>query len=115
MELPLLSQVRRLIRSRCCNYDQCHCLALDTGEECICPQYWALSLLCRHFRYCVLPGDPELEAAVLGDDVQRKCCLCGKPVLAKSNRAKYCPGCAVDQRRKKEAERKREKRRSIRI
>jgi len=37
-----------------------------------------------------------------------KCCaICGKPVYSSSNRTKYCPACAKQERRKQDAKRKR--------
>ena len=71
---------RRLVHS-CCNYDCGNCLLLDAG-------------LC---------------AALLHRADRKKCVLCGGYYLPKSNRAKYCPECAVAARRKKEAERQRKR------
>ena len=71
---------RRLVHS-CCNYDCGNCLPLDDG-------------LC---------------AALLHRADMKKCVLCGGSYLPKSNRAKYCPECAVATRRKKEAERQRKR------
>lgn len=42
------------------------------------------------------------------DDVKR-CAVCGATFAPKSNRAKYCPACAVRMRRRKEAERQRKR------
>ena len=42
------------------------------------------------------------------DEVKR-CVECGAVFTPKSNRAKYCPDCAVRMRRKKEAERQRKR------
>ena len=38
---------------------------------------------------------------------RKRCVICGKPVLSKSHRAKYCPACSVQERRRRDAERKR--------
>jgi uncharacterized Zn finger protein (UPF0148 family) len=38
----------------------------------------------------------------------KRCAVCGKPVYSSSNRAKYCPVCAKQERRKQDAKRKRE-------
>ena len=99
---------RRLIHS-CCNYDCGNCLLLDNGEECVCPQGITYSLICKWFRAAVLPLDTGLYAALLHRAEMKKCVLCGGSYLPKSNRAKYCPGCAVTARRKKEAERQRKR------
>ena len=42
------------------------------------------------------------------DDIKR-CTVCGAAFTPNSNRAKYCPDCAVQVRRKKEAERQRKR------
>ena len=97
---------RRLVHS-CCNYDCGNCLLLDNGEECVCPQSITYSLICKWFRAAVLPLDAGLCAALLHRADRKKCVLCGGYYLPKSNRAKYCPECAVAARRKKEAERQR--------
>ena len=97
---------RRLVHS-CCNYDGGCCLLLDNGEECICPQSITYSLICKWFRAAVLPLDAGLCAALLYRDRMKPCAICGGYFLPNSNRAKYCPECAVAARRKKEAERQR--------
>ena len=56
--------VRRLVHS-CSNYDGGNCLLLDDGEECVCPQSIAYSLVCKWFRAAVLPTDKGLCAALL--------------------------------------------------
>ena len=95
---------RRLIHS-CCNYDCGNCLLLDDGEECVCPQSITYSLICRWFRAAVLPLDTGLYAALLYRADRKKCVLCGRPYLPKSNRAKYCPDCAKQERRRKTRDR----------
>ena len=99
---------RRLIHG-CCNYDSGCCLLLDNGEECVCPQSITYSLICKWFRAAVLPLDAGLYAALLHRADMKKCVLCGSFYLPKSNRAKYCPDCAVATRRRKEAERQRKR------
>ena len=99
----------RILVHSCCNYDCGNCLLLDGGEECICPQSITYSLVCRWFRAAVLPLDAGLCAALLHRADRRKCVLCGGYYLPKSNRAKYCPDCAVTARRRKEAERQRKR------
>ena len=81
---------------------------LDDGEECVCVQSISYSLLCRWFRAAVLPLDAALcaEISKSRDEVKR-CVECGAVFTPKSNRAKYCPDCAARVRRKKEAERQR--------
>ena len=102
---------RRLVHS-CCNYDCGNCLLLDNGEECVCPQSITYSLICKWFRAAVLPLDAGLCAALLHRTDRKKCVLCGGYYLPKSNRAKYCPECAVRMKRTKATERKRKQRRN---
>ena len=108
MNYPQYQAVRRLVH-KCCNYKDGNCLLLDDGEECVCVQSITSSLICKWFRAAVLPLDGELCAALLHREDMKKCVLCGCGYLPKSNRAKYCPNCAVVARRKKEAERQRKR------
>ena len=96
--------VRALVH-RCCNYQDGNCLLLDDGEECICPQSITYSLICKWFRAAVLPLDAALYATLLHRANMKKCVLCGGSYLPKSNRAKYCPNCAEQERRRKTRER----------
>ena len=95
---------RRLVHS-CCNYDSGNCLLLDDGEECVCPQSITYSLVCRWFRAAVLPLDAVLCAALLYRDRMKPCAICSSYYVAKSNRAKYCPACAEQERRRKTRDR----------
>lgn len=97
--------VQRLVHS-CCNYDQGNCLLLDDGwDTCVCVQSISYSLICRWFRAAVLPLDESLCAALLHREDRKKCVLCGGWYVPKSNRAKYCPDCAEQERRRKTRER----------
>ena len=91
---------RKLVHS-CCNYDCGCCLLLDNGEECVCPQSITYSLICKWFRAAILPLDAGLCVALLHRADMKKCVLCGNSYLPKSNRAKYCPDCAKQERRRK--------------
>lgn len=95
---------RKLVH-RCCNYAEGNCLVL----ECVCVQSISYSLLCRWFRAAVLPQDDSLCTALLYRDQMKPCVVCGASFVPKSNRAKYCPDCAITARRKKEAERQRKR------
>lgn len=107
-------RVRTLIRRLCANCDGGNCILLDDGEPCACPQLLTPSLICRYFRSCVLPADRELFHDVMLTSASRRCVICGAPVVSGSNAAKYCPRCAVRERRRKDAERKRKPRIPIR-
>ena len=95
---------RKWVR-QCCNYGEGNCLVL----ECVCVQSIAYSLICKWFRAAVLPLDTGLCAALLYRDQMKPCVICGGLFVPKSNRAKYCPDCAVATRRRKEAERQRKR------
>ncbi len=75
--------VRRLVHS-CCNYDCGNCLLLDDGEECICPQSIAYSLICKWFRAAVLPLDAGLCAALLYRDRMKPCAICGSYTMCQN-------------------------------
>ena len=85
----------RRLTHECCNYCDGNCLLLDDGEECVCVQSISYSLLCA-------------EISKSREEVKR-CTVCGAAFVPKSNRAKYCPDCAARVRRKKEAERQRQR------
>ena len=108
MDEKQLSHAKKLIRSLCCNYDHGNCIALDNGEPCVCVQSISYSLLCKWFRYAVLPDDEELQADIMRKRPEKSCLVCGKPIFSNSNHAKYCRDCAKRERRKQDAKRKRE-------
>ena len=76
--------------------------------ESLASAYISYSLLCNWFRNAVLPADHELLADVMRERPGKRCAVCGKPVYSSSNRTKYCPACAKQERRKQDAKRKRE-------
>ena len=98
---------KKLIRRLCANYDGGCCLPLDDGDLCPCPQMISPTLICKYFRAAVLPDDRRLYAAIMEQKPARSCCICGAPIVSLSNAAKYCPACAIRERRRKDAERKR--------
>ena len=109
MSYPQYRKARKLTHE-CCNYCNGNCLLLDDGEECVCVQSISYSLLCRWFKVAVLPLDAALCAEITkGRDEIKRCAVCGAAFTPNSNRAKYCPDCAVQVRRKKEAERQRKR------
>ena len=74
----------------------------------MCVQSISYSLMCRWFRVAVLPLDGELAAALLYRGSRKRCAVCGAAFVPKSNRGKYCPGCAGCMKKRKAAERKAE-------
>ena len=109
MSYPQYRKARKLTHE-CCNYCDGNCLLLDDGEECVCVQSISYSLLCRWFRAAVLPLDGALYAEIIQSrDEVKRCVECGAVFTPKYNRAKYSPDCAARGRRKKEAERQRQR------
>ena len=102
-------QAASLIRQECCCCEDGNCIVLDDGDTCTCPQTVSFSVCCKWFRWAVLPLDGTLEAEIFRDKDLKRCVVCGGVFVPKSNRAKYCPGCAarVHRRQKTESERKR--------
>ena len=95
-------RAKKLICRLCANYDGGNCLLLDDGDFHGCPQLITPVLICNYFRAAVLPADPELHTQVTGAVYNWKhCTLCGKPFIARSNRAKYCAPCGQRERRRK--------------
>ena len=99
----------RSLTKRCCNYAEGECLPLDGA----CPQAISYSLICKHFRYAVLPTEPDLEQEILHPKGLLRCVVCGTSFLAHSGRAKYCPDCAKAVHRKQKAAYARRKRSSV--
>ena len=102
-------QANTLIRRECCNCENGACIALDDGDSRTCPQMISFSVCCKWFRWSVLPQIGTLEAEIFRDKELKRCAVCGRVFVPKSNRAKYCPSCAarVHRRLKTESERKR--------
>ena len=102
-------QANALIRRECCCYEDGNCMFLDDGDTCACPQTASFSVCCKWFRWSVLPQIGTLEAEIFRDKDLKRCSVCGKPYVPKSNRGKYCPDCAarVHRWQKTESERKR--------
>ncbi len=102
--LPRMSPSQRkranaLIHKLCCNYIDGHCILLD----CECPQSISYSVCCKWFRNAILSQDKSLFAEVIEPEQKKRCVVCGKAFVPKSNRAKYCSECAVKERKKKKA------------
>ena len=106
-------RVRQMIRRLCANCDGENCLLLDDGDPCVCPQLITPSLICKYFRAAVLSEDQELQTALLHRCDAKRCESCGALFVPASNRGKYCPLCAVLEKRKKTRERVRRHRASV--
>jgi len=80
------AQIRKLIRSECCNYDDGNCMVLFDGCERTCPQSISLRLICRWFIEAVLPLDSKLQIALkTAPNIQTSQCeLCGKILSVKA-------------------------------
>ena len=102
-------QANALLRRECCCYEDGNSMLLDDGDTHTCPQTISFSVCCKWFRWAVLPLDGTLEAEIFRDKELKRCAVCGRVFVPKSNRAKYCPDCAarVHRRQKTESERKR--------
>lgn len=105
-------KVNQLIKATCCNYQHRNCLLRDNDEARPCPQLLSRSLFCKWFLDAVLPSDKVLHEEIMKVGILKKCCVCGQPFRAVSNRAKYCERCQTLERRKHEAERLRKRRKS---
>ena len=78
---PQSRKVNSLVRRECCNCDNGHCILLDDGDECVCPQLISCSLLCKWFRIAVLPLDKLLYAELFQSEDRRRCTVCGAALL----------------------------------
>ena len=107
---PQSRKVNALVKKECCNCDNGHCILLDDGEECVCPQTISFSLLCKWFRTAVLPADKLLYAELYQTEDRRRCTECGASFASTSNNVKYCPEYRKRVQRMKATERKRKQR-----
>ena len=107
MNAAQLRHAGRLIRRQCANFDNGKCLLL--GDVDPCPQLITFSLICRYFRRAVLPEDAELCAKIFREHPARRCVLCGARIYSTSNAAKYCPSCAIKERRRRDVLRKKKR------
>ena len=103
-----LRSVRGLTK-RCCTFSGGDCLLLDG----VCPQYVSRSLLCLWFRRAVLPQQPKLQQTLLRPKKLRRCAVCGRGILARSGRTKYCPACAATVHRRQKAKSARKRRSGV--
>ena len=78
---PQSRKVNSLVKKECCNCERGHCILLDDGEECVCPQLISCSLLCKWFQIAVLPLDKLLyaERHVLCIKIEQRQILPGLP------------------------------------
>ena len=88
-------QANALLRRECCCYEDGNCMLLDDGDTHTCPQTISFSVCCKWFRWSVLPQIGTLEAEIFRDKELKRCAVCGRVFVPKSNRAKYCPDCAA--------------------
>ena len=95
-------QANALIRRECCCYEDGNCMLLDDGDTHTCPQTISFSVCCKCFRWSVLPQIGTLEAEIFRDKELKRCAVCGRVFVPKSNRAKYCPDCAARVHRRQE-------------
>ena len=107
---PQSRRVNALIKRECCNCDNGHCILLDDGEECVCPQLISYSVLCKWFQAAVLPLDKDLYAELYAPEDRRRCTVCGASFASVSNSVKYCPECRKRITRRQAAERMRKMR-----
>ena len=82
-------QANALIRRECCCYEDGNCMFLDDGDIHACPQTISFSVCCKWFRWSVLPQIGTLEAEVFRDKELKRCAVCGRVFVPKSNRGKY--------------------------
>ena len=106
MDNSQFRRAKKLIRHLCANCDGGFCFLLDHGDPCICPQTLSYTLICKYFRAAVLPADRKVHRAIMSARPVKCCRICGKPIFSCSNSVKYCPACALRERRRRDRERK---------
>jgi hypothetical protein len=113
-------KITDLIKDECANYDSVDGTCLHIGNDCPCVQMISKCsfqdkgiLMCKYFRDNVLPLDADLNIEINKNLNTKKCAVCNKPILAKSNRSKYCDDCQQKIRRKQYAESKQKNRTGV--
>ena len=101
--------IRKLVTNLCANYDpEYGCLPLDC--DCVMlGKAYCRNAMCRYFRECVLPNDPELSASLQNLPAKR-CKHCGKPFPAKGRKLYCSEDCAAAARKEQTAKRVRKHR-----
>lgn len=102
-------KIKKLIKSKCANYCDDNCIALDEGEGCCCVQMISNHFMCNYFKNAVLPNDEILEMELTGISSKDRCVLCKKPIIKTNNRKIYCAECAKRRLRFQQAEYARKK------
>ena len=107
---PQSRKVNSLVKKECCNCERGHCILLDDGDECVCPQLISYSLLCKWFRVAVVVVAGIVDAELYQTGDKKKCTECGAFFASTSNSVKYCPVCRKRITRRQAAERMRKRR-----
>jgi len=124
-ENKIMADAARLAKAECVNYDKGMCRETDLMCDVARSQYTIHdgAMNCDYFFEAVLPMDKELNAAVwssirhdmfapwlipweqveLRTNALKVCATCGKYFVSSSNRQKYCSACAVEAKRKRDA------------
>ena len=89
---PQSRKVNSLVKKECCNCERGHCILLDDGEECVCPQLISCSLLCKWFQIAVLPLDKLLYAELFKTEDKKRCTECGTFFVSKIEQRQILPG-----------------------
>ena len=102
--------IKKLVVSMCANFDREYgCLPLEC--ECVMLHKCWTGGGCRYFRDAVLPLDPMLVAAIMGEAVEtRPCALCGGVFPVDGKRVYCSAACEKNALRKKKRDYMRKKR-----
>lgn len=104
--------VCRLIRNTCCNCKGDYCIALD--DECVqllSPHH----IYCKYFLRAVLPLKENLLIDITKDDRAKRCEICEKLFIPKSNRQRFCTQCSRLNRKSYMQTYMREKRSNVKL
>ena len=107
LTLKQFAEIKKMIKSLCCNCYQGNCLLLDDGDSHTCPQLITPShIICRYFLDTVLPADKTLHRSLISDPTAEMltCALCGRKTERTGRNQKFCPDCAKVKQRKRNAE-----------
>lgn len=110
MEIELTTKqirdIKSIVKSECANHADGKCVPMEMP----CPQLTAEGGLCKYFKECVLPLNPELEHELIGTGYNKTCKRCGKGFVTKRYNDLYCDFCTGVMRKESQREYARKKR-----
>lgn len=106
--------IHKLVTKMCANYDNHYKICLPLDCPCYMLNKWWTGAYCKYFQNAVLPLDPLLEAALLGEGShpQKTCPVCGSAYFPITSQAYCSDACRATGQRQADRRRKRNRRKN---